>query len=1481
MAGNNETSIVITAIDNTEAALNSVKGNVGAVTGQFERLGGVVSGFAALAGVTAFAGIIKGSIDSAAGLNDMAQKTGATVESLSALRGAAKLADVEMETVAGGLQKLSKNMMEAASGSGDTKKVFDALGISVRDSSGNLKSSDAVMMEFSKSLQMVSSGSERAAAAQVVFGKSGAQLMPLLNDLALTGELQAKITTEQAAAADNFGDTLIKLQAVHKSWVTTVAMEVLPAANAFVETMLEMAVSSNGMKQTAKDLAADGSIQAWSKSAAMGIARVIDVVQVAAGTFTQFQQSMAVVMKDVETVAKVAALGIGAGFTAEGQAAIKQALNERSEFVKAANEDLQKWWNPELFSDKLAKKFDEAGTAAKTAAGGTRSLADALKNVKDNSDKLAAAPAALRLDQMALITKQASAELDAIAKSQEEWLKHVDALVGPLEKQADELERQVEFYGMTDSAIQQTIIARKEEQLEILRGQTGMESLIETLEREVEARKRIASAASQKEYLDANKKASEDAARQWENFSRDIERSLTDSLYRAFESGQSFGEAFANSLKNTFKSMVLKVAVQAVVSTGGSLVNAGINAVLGTSGSNGGAGNNYLGMANNASSLYNAYNGAYSSGNLFGTAGSAYGNLFGGSAYAGNSAVYSNSFSNAMSGNTAQAATDYQVYTNAYEQTGNAAYLDAANASSEGAGAGSSMGQYASYAAYAYALYSLSQGDYKTAGGAAGAAAGAQYGSSVYPGIGTVIGAVVGYIAGSALGSSLMGGGPKSELYGGDRSTGWGLAQTAPTNRGMDLIAAGVTTEFNNILKEFGASVQQIKVGLGADADPMGDASSRTGYSVTAGGKTTFYEGDVGKLDAATLQANANRALLSALESVDISEPVNAYLDSLGEIGKLTADQATQALTTIQTYHDVNAAMEKLNFGANSLTSSLIGAFGGINNLQSALSSYYSNYYTAEEQRANTITQITSALDAAGATFSEAQLGSMSRADFRAWVEGIDKTTDAGKAMFAAALQVSSAFASVTKSMDDVTSAAQTAAAVQQEALSSLQSAWSAMNSTASTLGNAGQTGGLESMLASLQSGYDYITNLGDKASVLEKIGSLQDTLTQKQADAIQVGIDSAQKQLDNAKAMLDVAKSIQQYVDSLKVSALSALAPEQKLAEAAGQYTIALAAAKAGDKEAAGKLQGFSDSYLGQARDYYGANAQYATIFGSVTDGLSQFSDAMIEKNDPLVDRLEHQISLAQQSLSVGSRQLDLTQQLYTQAAQQFQASLAQISQQIVATDSVKSAIAALPPELAGILSASVAANSRSSLEGYASANHLTVTSGAMDSLVKSVATGASSISSAQMAMQVESLYETMAGRTADSAGLAYWTDRATSAGGVSSITDAFRAGLIASGEIPKFSVGTNYIPHDMLAVLHEGEAVVPKVYNPAAGGHLTSTPSIDPQVTNLLRDLVLEVGRLRDQHGRAESDKATRDAQVDRRLANIESAGTLARAR
>lgn len=63
----------------------------------------------------------------------------------------------------------------------------------------------------------------------------------------------------------------------------------------------------------------------------------------------------------------------------------------------------------------------------------------------------------------------------------------------------------------------------------------------------------------------ANKEAAAATKARWDKVGDDIERSLTDSLYRSFESGKGFGESFVDAIQNTLKTTVLKMVIQAYV----------------------------------------------------------------------------------------------------------------------------------------------------------------------------------------------------------------------------------------------------------------------------------------------------------------------------------------------------------------------------------------------------------------------------------------------------------------------------------------------------------------------------------------------------------------------------------------------------------------------------------------------------------------------------------------------------------------------------------------------------------------------------------------------------------------------------------------------------------------------------------------------------------------------------------------------------
>jgi len=65
---------------------------------------------------------------------------------------------------------------------------------------------------------------------------------------------------------------------------------------------------------------------------------------------------------------------------------------------------------------------------------------------------------------------------------------------------------------------------------------------------------------------------------------------------------------------------------------------------------------------------------------------------------------------------------------------------------------------------------------------------------------------------------------------------------------------------------------------------------------------------------------------------------------------------------------------------------------------------------------------------------------------------------------------------------------------------------------------------------------------------------------------------------------------------------------------------------------------------------------------------------------------------------------------------------------------------------------------------------------------------------------------------------------------------------------DLPKFAVGTNYVPRTMAAVIHEGEAIVPKAYNPWASGGAPqqSNARLEALVTQLIEDNRTQAGEI-----------------------------------
>ena len=207
-------------------------------------------GTAALAASTALGYMVKQSINNMDALGKQAQMAGVTVESLSKLAYAAKLADVSQEELVGSMARLSKGMSEASQGTGEALKAFNALKLDP----AQFKGTDDALAKIAERFAGLSDGAEKTALAIALFGRSGSRLIPLLNsgasgfkEAADEAERFGIVVSDKASKeSERFNDNLTRLNSVSEGWGITLAEKVLPYLNNIVESLL----SINGILNT-------------------------------------------------------------------------------------------------------------------------------------------------------------------------------------------------------------------------------------------------------------------------------------------------------------------------------------------------------------------------------------------------------------------------------------------------------------------------------------------------------------------------------------------------------------------------------------------------------------------------------------------------------------------------------------------------------------------------------------------------------------------------------------------------------------------------------------------------------------------------------------------------------------------------------------------------------------------------------------------------------------------------------------------------------------------------------------------------------------------------------------------------------------------------------------------------------------------------------------------------------------------------------
>lgn len=213
----------------------------------------IAGGFAAMAiaiakAEKALVSMTKESAAFADNIITLSMQTGQTTEQLQEFSYATELIDVSVDTLQGSLTKLTNNMQDTINGTGNAKASFEALGISVTDADGNMRSANDVFYETIDALGDVKNETERDAMAMDIFGRSAQDLNPLIIQGSDTLKAYAQeahnvgyvLNNEELSALGAVDDAYQRLQKSQEGAKNQLSAEFAPYLTEFYEKITKL-----------------------------------------------------------------------------------------------------------------------------------------------------------------------------------------------------------------------------------------------------------------------------------------------------------------------------------------------------------------------------------------------------------------------------------------------------------------------------------------------------------------------------------------------------------------------------------------------------------------------------------------------------------------------------------------------------------------------------------------------------------------------------------------------------------------------------------------------------------------------------------------------------------------------------------------------------------------------------------------------------------------------------------------------------------------------------------------------------------------------------------------------------------------------------------------------------------------------------------------------------------------------------------------
>ena len=200
----------------------------------FSLLGPVLAGIS-VGALTAFT---KNAIDAVGGLGELADQLGVSTDALQALSLASTQAGISGEELQRGLAALTRKIADAVTGEQTAEQAFARLGIAFRNTEGQARPTEAVLVDIAEKLKDLENPAERAAVVTSMFGdRIGQKLIPMLSQgreglVAMTAEairFGTIASPELIAKADEAADKVAALTASFSAFANNMVANVAPA----------------------------------------------------------------------------------------------------------------------------------------------------------------------------------------------------------------------------------------------------------------------------------------------------------------------------------------------------------------------------------------------------------------------------------------------------------------------------------------------------------------------------------------------------------------------------------------------------------------------------------------------------------------------------------------------------------------------------------------------------------------------------------------------------------------------------------------------------------------------------------------------------------------------------------------------------------------------------------------------------------------------------------------------------------------------------------------------------------------------------------------------------------------------------------------------------------------------------------------------------------------------------------------------------